>query len=137
MTRVLSSVQADYAIFFIRTHFIRTSKLRLGKKNKNKLRTKWSLDHVQEEIRKYIKNFARCFLKIMFSYGAQCAGTFLKFLSFPSELWNFQLFQQARCEVIAKYINYNLLEHDWIRTLEAQIEWFNVRICIFKRENFF
>ena len=39
---------------------------------------------------------------------------------------NFGLFQQARCEVIVKYTNYNLLEHEWIRTgirtLEAQID---------------
>ena len=39
---------------------------------------------------------------------------------------NLWLFQQAACEVIAKYTNYNLLEHEWIRTgkrtLEAQID---------------
>ena len=39
---------------------------------------------------------------------------------------NFWLFQQARCEVIVKYINCNLSEHEWIRTeirtLEAQID---------------
>ena len=39
---------------------------------------------------------------------------------------NFRLFQQARCEVIVKYTNCNLLEHEWIRTeirtLEAQID---------------
>ena len=29
---------------------------------------------------------------------------------------NFCLFQQARCEVIVKYTNWNLLEHEWIRT---------------------
>ena len=41
-------------------------------------------------------------------------------------LGNFRLFQQARCEVIVKYTNCNLLEHEWIRTgirtLEAQID---------------
>ena len=50
----------------------------------------------------------------------------LKFLFFPSEMGNFQLFQQARCEVIVKYTNCNLLEHEWIRigirTFEAQID---------------
>ena len=39
---------------------------------------------------------------------------------------NFWLFQQARCEVIAKYTNCISLEHEWIRTgtgtLEAQID---------------
>ena len=39
---------------------------------------------------------------------------------------NFQCFEQARCEVIVKYTNCNLLEHIWIRTgirtLEAQID---------------
>ena len=39
---------------------------------------------------------------------------------------NFQLFQQAKCEVIVKYTNCNLLEHErirkGIRTLEAQID---------------
>ena len=39
---------------------------------------------------------------------------------------SFRLFQQARCEVIVKYTNFNLLEHEWIgtgiRTLEAQID---------------
>ena len=38
---------------------------------------------------------------------------------------NFWLFQQARWEVIVKYTNCNLLEHEWIRTgirtLEDQI----------------
>ena len=38
---------------------------------------------------------------------------------------NFRLFQQAR-EVIVKYTNWDLLEHEWIRTgirsLEAQID---------------
>ena len=45
---------------------------------------------------------------------------------------NFQLFQQARCEVIVKYTNSNLLEHEWIRTgirtLEAKIEEKNKKI---------
>ena len=35
-------------------------------------------------------------------------------------MWKFQLFQQTRCEVIVKHTSYNLLEHEWIRTLEAQ-----------------
>ena len=39
---------------------------------------------------------------------------------------NLRLIQQARCEVIVKYINCNFLEHQWIRTgirtLEAQID---------------
>ena len=41
-------------------------------------------------------------------------------------MWNFRLFQQARCEVIVKYTNCNLLENEsirtGIRTLEAQID---------------
>ena len=45
---------------------------------------------------------------------------------------NFRLFQQARCEVIVKYTNCNLLEHEWIRTeirtLEAQINEKNKNI---------
>ena len=55
----------------------------------------------------------------MFNNGAQ-------FLFFPCEIGNSWLFQQARCEVIVKYTNCNLLEHAWIRTgirtLEAQID---------------
>ena len=47
-------------------------------------------------------------------------------------MWNFRLFQQARCEVIFKYTNYNLLEHEWIRTgirtLETQIDEKNKHI---------
>ena len=43
---------------------------------------------------------------------------------------NFRLFQQARCEVITKYTNCNLLEHELIRTgkrtLEAQIDEKNI-----------
>ena len=39
---------------------------------------------------------------------------------------NFRLFQRARCQVIVKYTNCNLLEHESIRTrirtLEAQID---------------
>ena len=50
----------------------------------------------------------------------------LKCLFSPSEMGNFGLFQQARCEVSVKYTNYNLLEHEWIRTgirtLETQID---------------
>ena len=45
---------------------------------------------------------------------------------------NFWLFQQARCEVIVKYTNGNLLEHEsirtGIRTLEAQIDEENKNI---------
>ena len=45
---------------------------------------------------------------------------------------NFRLFQQARYEVIVKYTNCNLLEHEWIRTgirtLEAQIDEKNKNI---------
>ena len=45
---------------------------------------------------------------------------------------NFRLFQQARCEVIVKYTNRNLLEHESIRTgtrtLEAQIDQKNKNI---------
>ena len=45
---------------------------------------------------------------------------------FPFEKGNFWLFQQARCEVIIKYTNCNLLEQEWIRTgirtLETQTE---------------
>ena len=37
----------SYALFFIRTQFIRTSKLRFDKKNENKLRAKWSSDYAQ------------------------------------------------------------------------------------------
>ena len=55
----------------------------------------------------------------MFNNGAQ-------FLFFPCEIGNSWLFQQARCKVIVKYTNCNLLEHAWIRTgirtLEAQID---------------
>ena len=40
-----------------------------------------------------------------------------------SNVWHFQ---EARCEVIVKCTNCNLLEHEWIRTeirtLEAQID---------------
>ena len=40
--------------------------------------------------------------------------------------WKFPAFQQARCEVIVKNTNCNLLEHEWIRTgirtPEAQID---------------
>ena len=43
---------------------------------------------------------------------------------------NFRLFQKARCEVITKYTNCNLLEHELIRTgkrtLEAQIDEKNI-----------
>ena len=43
---------------------------------------------------------------------------------------NFRLFQQARYEVITKYTNCNLLEHELIRTgkrtLEAQIDEKNI-----------
>ena len=38
-----------YTLFFTRTHFIRTSKLRLGK-NKNKLKTRWSPDNARKNI---------------------------------------------------------------------------------------
>ena len=31
---------------------------------------------------------------------------------------NFRLFQQARSEVIVKYTNCNLLEHEWTRTVQ-------------------
>ena len=41
---------------------------------------------------------------------------------------NFRLFQQARCVVIVKYIYCNLLEHELIRTLEAQIDEKNKNI---------
>ena len=45
---------------------------------------------------------------------------------------NVRLFQQARCEVIVRYKNCNLLEHEWIRieirTLEAQIDGKNKNI---------
>ena len=48
------------------------------------------------------------------------------FFYFRSEMRNFWFFQQARCEVIVKYTNCNLLELDWIRTgrrtLKAQID---------------
>ena len=53
-------------------------------------------------------------------------GKFCKISFFPSEMGNFRLFQQARCEVIIKYTNCYLLEHEWIRTgirtLETQID---------------
>ena len=56
----------------------------------------------------------------------------LKFLFFPSETGNFRLFQQARCEVIVKYTNCKLLEHEWtrtgIKTLEPQIDEKNKNI---------
>ena len=45
---------------------------------------------------------------------------------------NVRLFQQARCEVIVKYTNCNLLENEWIRTgirtLEAQTDEKNKNI---------
>ena len=45
---------------------------------------------------------------------------------------NFRLFQQAKCAVISRYTNCNLLEHEWIRTeirtLEAQIDEKNKNI---------
>ena len=45
---------------------------------------------------------------------------------------NFLLVQQVRCEEIAKYTNFDLLEHEWIitgiRTLEAQIDEKNKNI---------
>ena len=41
----------------------------------------------------------------MFNNGAQ-------FLFFPSEMGNFRHFQQARREVIVKFTNCNLLEHE-------------------------
>ena len=47
-------------------------------------------------------------LEIMFNNGAQ----FENFLFFPSEMGNFRLFQQVRCEVIVKYTNCNLLDHE-------------------------
>ena len=44
----------------------------------------------------------------------------------------FRLFQQAKCEVIVKCTNCNLLEHEWIRTgtrtFEAQIDEKNKNI---------
>ena len=52
---------------------------------------------------------------------------------------NFRLFQQARCEVIVKYANCNLLEHEWIRTgirtLEAQIDEKNKSIEAWQNVN--
>ena len=51
-----------------------------------------------------------------------------KFRFFPSEIRNFRLFQQARCKVIVKYTNCNLSEHEWIKTLEAQIDEKNENI---------
>ena len=46
-----------------------------------------------------------------------------------SNVWHFQ---EARCEVIVKCTNCNLLEHEWIRTeirtLEAQIDEKNKNI---------
>ena len=45
---------------------------------------------------------------------------------------NFWLFQQARCEVIVKYTNCNLLVQEWIRTgtrtLESQTDEKNKNI---------
>ena len=45
---------------------------------------------------------------------------------------NFWLFQQARCEVIVKYPDCNLLVHEWlitgIRILQAQIDEKNKNI---------
>ena len=45
---------------------------------------------------------------------------------------NFLLFQQAMCEVIVKYPNCDLFEHEWIRTgirtLQAQIDEKNKNI---------
>ena len=45
---------------------------------------------------------------------------------------NLRLFQQAKCEVIVKYTNCNLLDHELIRTgiitLEAQIDEKNKNI---------
>ena len=69
----------------------------------------------------------------MFSIRALEEFNSLKnFFFFPSEMGNLRLFQQARFEVIVKYTNCNLLEHEWIRTgvrtLEAQIDEKNKNI---------
>ena len=69
-----SNTSLNYTLFFIGTHFIRISKLRLGKENKNKLRTKRSSGYVQEEMKTFITKAARYFLKIMFNNGAQFVG---------------------------------------------------------------
>ena len=94
----------------------------------------------------YITKAARCILKIMFNNGAHFVGLTpllikskiifsiraLKFIFFLSEMGSFRLFQQAKCEVIVKYTNCNLLEHEWIRrgirALEAQIDEKNKNI---------
>ena len=61
----------------------------------------------------------------MFNNGGQ-------FLFFPFWKGKFPAFQQARCEIIVKYTNCNLLEREWIRTgiriLETQIDEKNKNI---------
>ena len=75
--------------------------------------------------------------------GGNFNWKFFKISFFPSEMRNFRLFKQARarCEVIVKYTNCNLLEHEWIRTgirtLKAQIDekkqehWSSAKCYIF------
>ena len=62
--------------------------------------------------------------KIMFSITALPLWQTSIYLR--SALFFLFLSQQARCEVIVKYTNCNILEHEWIRTgirtLEAQID---------------
>ena len=62
-----------YTFFFDKNTFCKNIEAQTGQKNKNKLRTKWSSDYVQYEIKIYIAKGARCSLK-MFNNGAQFVG---------------------------------------------------------------
>ena len=77
--------------------------------------------------------------KIIFSIRAlHLWQTRIYLRSALSEISISRLFQQARCEVIVKYTNCNLLEHErirtGIRTLETQIDGKNKNIEA--RQNF-
>ena len=65
-------------------------------------------------------------IDISYLYFYLYLGKFFKISFLPFWSGKFPVFQQARCEVIVKYTNCNLLEHEWIktgiRTLEAQID---------------
>ena len=59
-------------------------------------------------------------------YIVTCKNSNIYLTKHGAEMGHFRLFLQARCEVIVRYKNSNLLEHEWIRTgirtLEAQID---------------
>ena len=54
------------------------------------------------------------YISYLYLYLDLDLGKFFKSSFFPSEMGNFRVFQQARCEVIVKFTNCNLLEHEWI-----------------------